>query len=150
MQENLKGAAKPMGTKRPEIGNKTSLTLYQEQGVTWSYKRYQDFREKIGTHLHTISNPKSQLGDMVPSFSTFVVLWNFGPAGLFASFLTLKQPFGHLIKALNGRYCNYESMQTNYISQFYFILSFVWQQSPNSQFCAENRYQKLHLFVVNF
>ena len=55
-----------MGTKRPEIGNKTSLTLYQEQGVTWSYKRYQDFREKIGTHLHTKSNPKSQLGDMVP------------------------------------------------------------------------------------
>lgn len=87
---------------------------------------------------------------MVPSFNTFVVLWNFGPAGLFASFLTLKQPFGHLIKALNGRYCNYESMQTNYISQFYFILSFVWQQSPKSQFCAENRHQKLHLFVVNF
>ena len=48
-----------MGTKRPEIGKKTSLTLYQEQGVTWSYKRYQDFREKIGTHLHTKSNPKS-------------------------------------------------------------------------------------------
>lgn len=68
---------------------------------------------------------------MVPSFNTFVVLWNFGPAGLFASCLALKQPFGHLFKALNGRYCNYESMQTNYNSQF--LLYFVVRLAAKSK-----------------
>ena len=32
-------------------------------------------------------------------------------------------------------------------SKFHFISSFVWQQSPKSQFLAENHHQKLHLFV---
>ena len=35
-------------------------------------------------------------------------------------------------------------------SNFHFISSFVWQQSPKRQFLAENHHQKLHLFVDLF